>query len=143
VVFAPDIAARHDGDGVALALIFAHQHGAGLEAPVRQLAAPREAERVLCASPDYLDRHGIPTHPNDLRYHNCLTYGYLSTGNQWKLTGVYGDHWIAPKWTLCANNAEVLRDVAARGCGIAVVPVFIAQKELKNGTSSMNYYKER
>jgi DNA-binding transcriptional LysR family regulator len=33
-------------------------------------------ERVLCASPDYLDRHGIPTHPNDLRHHNCLTYGY-------------------------------------------------------------------
>jgi len=90
-------------------------------------------ERVLCASPDYLDRHGIPTHPNDLRHHNCLTYGYLSTGNQWKLTGVDGDHWIAPKWTLCANNAEVLRDAAARGCGIAVVPVFIAEKELKNG----------
>jgi DNA-binding transcriptional LysR family regulator len=34
---------------------------------------------------------------------------------------------------LCTNNAEVLRDAAARGCGIAVVPVFIAEKELKNG----------
>src|SRR5229473_1148213 len=42
-VLAPDIAARHDGDGVARALIFAHQHGAGLEAPVWQLAIPREA----------------------------------------------------------------------------------------------------
>jgi DNA-binding transcriptional LysR family regulator len=91
-------------------------------------------ERVVCASPAYLERQGIPTHPNDLRHHNCLTYGYLSTGNQWKLIGVDGDHWIAPKWTLCANNAEVLRDTAARGCGIAVVPVFIAEKELKNGT---------
>jgi DNA-binding transcriptional LysR family regulator len=90
-------------------------------------------ERVLCASPEYLDRHGIPAHPNDLRHHNCLTYGYLSTGNQWKLSGVDGDHWIAPKWTLCANNAEVLRDAAARGCGIAVVPVFVAEKELRNG----------
>jgi DNA-binding transcriptional LysR family regulator len=29
-------------------------------------------ERVVCASPDYLDRYGIPTHPNDLRHHNCL-----------------------------------------------------------------------
>jgi DNA-binding transcriptional LysR family regulator len=54
-------------------------------------------------------------------------------GNQWKLTGVDGDHWIALKWKLFANNAEVLRDAAARGCGIAVVPVFIAEKELKNG----------
>ena len=90
-------------------------------------------ERVVCASLDYLDRHGIPTHPSDLRHHNCLTYGYLSTGNQWKMTGADGDHWIMPKWTLCANNAEVLRDVAARGCGIAVVPEFIAEKELKSG----------
>jgi DNA-binding transcriptional LysR family regulator len=90
-------------------------------------------ERVLCASPDYLERHGVPRHPNDLRHHNCLTYGYLSTGNQWKLTGPDGDHWIAPKWTLCANNAEVLRDAAARGCGIAVVPEFIAQTELRGG----------
>jgi hypothetical protein len=46
-VLAPHIAARHDGDGVALALIFAHQHGAGLEAPVRWLVIPREAIQDL------------------------------------------------------------------------------------------------
>src|SRR5712671_2787739 len=46
-VLAPDIAARHHRDGVALAPIFAHQHGAGLEAPVRQLAAPRETAQDL------------------------------------------------------------------------------------------------
>jgi DNA-binding transcriptional LysR family regulator len=90
-------------------------------------------ERVLCASPNYLGRHGIPTHPNDLRRHTCLTYGFLATGNQWKLIGPDGDHWIAPQWILCANNAEVLRDAAVKGCGIAVMPVFIAEKELKSG----------
>jgi len=74
-----------------------------------------------------------PAHPNDLRDHNCLTYGFLSTGNQWKLSGPDGDHWIQPRWTLCANNAEVLRDAAIKGCGIAVLPVFIAAEELKNG----------
>ena len=30
---------------------------------------------LLCASPDYLERHGSPTHPNDLSSHNgCLLY---------------------------------------------------------------------
>src|SRR5204863_1103797 len=67
-------------------------------------------DREICASPDYLKQHGVPRHPTDLREHACLAYGYLSTGNQWKLTGVDGDHWISPRWTLCANNAEVLRD---------------------------------
>src|ERR1700730_13434364 len=40
---APDIAARHDRDGVPLALILPHQHGAGLEAPAWRLGAPSEA----------------------------------------------------------------------------------------------------
>ena len=90
-------------------------------------------DRVVCASSDYLARRGTPVHPDDLRDHTCLTYGFLSTGNQWKLSGPDGDHWIQPRWNLCANNAEVLRDAAVRGRGIALLPVFIAVKELKSG----------
>lgn len=91
-------------------------------------------DRVVCASPGYFKKNGKPKHPDDLRQHNCLTYGFLSTGNQWKLTGPDGaDHWIAPPWTLCANNAEVLRDAAVKGRGIAVLPVFLAGNELKSG----------
>jgi DNA-binding transcriptional LysR family regulator len=91
-------------------------------------------DRVVCASPGYFKKNGKPKLPEDLRQHNCLTYGFLSTGNQWKLTGPDGaDHWIAPPWTLCANNAEVLRDAAVRGRGIAVLPVFLAENELKSG----------
>lgn len=90
-------------------------------------------DRIVCASPEYLHKHGTPKHPSDLRNHACLTYGYLSTGNQWKLTGKDGDHWINPRWTLCANNAEVLRDAAVSGRGVAVLPVFIAEAALKSG----------
>jgi DNA-binding transcriptional LysR family regulator len=89
--------------------------------------------RVICASPDYFQAHGVPSHPNDLRDHNCLTYGFLSTGNQWKLSGKDGDHWIQPPWTLCANNAEVLRDAAIAGRGITLVPTFIATEALQAG----------
>jgi DNA-binding transcriptional LysR family regulator len=90
-------------------------------------------ERVVCASPDYFARHGEPKHPSDLRDHNCLAYGFLSTGNQWKLSGRDGDHWIQPRWTLCVNNAEVLRDAAINARGIAVLPVFIASDALRDG----------
>ena len=91
-------------------------------------------ERVVCASPDYLERHGTPIHPQDLRSHVSLTYGFLLTGNQWKLTGGDGVHWIQPAWSLCVNNAEVLRDVAVKGRGIALIPEFIAAEALKNGS---------
>jgi DNA-binding transcriptional LysR family regulator len=100
-------------------------------------------DRVVCASPGYLKRNGTPAHPSDLRQHNCLTYGFLSTGNQWKLTGKDGDHWIQPSWTLCANNAEVLCDAAVKGCGIALLPVFIAEHALTDGAlrSILSDYK--
>ena len=92
------------------------------------------ARRVVCAAPSYLERHGIPVHPNDLRAHDCLNYGFLTTGTQWKLTGTDGDHWIQTKWVLCTNNAEVLRDAAVKGLGIALIPTFIAGRDLQEGT---------
>jgi DNA-binding transcriptional LysR family regulator len=90
-------------------------------------------ERAICASPDYLQQHGVPQRPEDLRNHALLTYGFLLTGNQWKLTGADGDHWIQPSWTLCVNNAEVLRDAAIKGRGIALLPSFIAGDALRSG----------
>jgi DNA-binding transcriptional LysR family regulator len=91
------------------------------------------ARRVVCASPAYLQQRGVPEHPNDLRNHDCLTYGHLATGNQWKLTGPDGDHWIQIPWTLCTNNAELLRDAALKGRGIALLPTFIAGSDLQQG----------
>lgn len=90
-------------------------------------------DRAICASPDYLKQYGTPKHPGELRSHALLAYGYLSTGNQWKLTGKDGEHWINPDWTLCVNNAEVLREAAQAARGIAVLPVFIAEPALKSG----------
>jgi DNA-binding transcriptional LysR family regulator len=89
--------------------------------------------RVVCAAPVYLAAHGTPSHPDDLRRHTALTYGFLLTGNQWKLSGAGGDHWIQPAWSLCANNAEVLREVAIKGKGVALLPRFIANEALNSG----------
>jgi DNA-binding transcriptional LysR family regulator len=91
------------------------------------------ANRVVCASPAYLKQHGVPQHPNDLRAHACLTYGHLATGNQWRLTGPGGDHWVHISWTLCADNGEVLRDAAVKGRGIALLPTFIVGADLQQG----------
>ena len=92
----------------------------------RLLAVPR----LFCASPAYIERRGAPAHPKDLKDHECLSYGFLATGNQWKLTGPDGDHWISVPWKLCANNAEVLKHAAIKGLGIALLPTFIAESAL-------------
>jgi DNA-binding transcriptional LysR family regulator len=91
------------------------------------------AHRVFCASPDYLKARGTPKLPDDLRRHDCLSYGYLSTGVQWKLIGKNGDYWMQVPWKLCTNNAEVIRDAAIKGRGIALLPTFIVSADLREG----------
>lgn len=93
------------------------------------------ANRVMCASPAYLERHGIPQHPNDLKQQSCLHYGYLSSQNQWRLTGPGGEIYpVTVQGVLCSNNGEVLRDAALKGLGIILVPTFIVGQDLKQGT---------
>jgi DNA-binding transcriptional LysR family regulator len=106
------------------------------ELPSSNLVARRivAAKRVICAAPVYLERRGTPQTPADLRTHDCLNYGHLATGNQWKLTGPDGDHWIPVPWRLCTNNGEILRDAAVKGRGIALLPTFIAGADLQHGT---------
>ena len=61
---APDISAGHDRDRVSVTLVFAHENGAGLEAPVRsQLVSPSEPihspQAAITRAPSSSDS-GIP-----------------------------------------------------------------------------------
>lgn len=87
--------------------------------------------RVLCAAPGYLEQRGIPEHPQALRHHACLHYGYLATGTVWKLAGTDGEQAVPIHSVLCSNNGEVLRDGAIQGLGIALLPMFIVEDPLK------------
>jgi DNA-binding transcriptional LysR family regulator len=91
------------------------------------------AQRVLCAAPTYLESHGIPVHPDELRHHSCLHYGQLAVEDHWTLIGADGNHTISVTGVLCSNNGEVLRDAAVRGLGITLLPQFIVEPELQQG----------
>jgi DNA-binding transcriptional LysR family regulator len=55
---------------------------------VRRLCA---MPRYTVASPEYLKRHGRPTHPMHLAQHKCLGYAYLSTAGAWHYTNAAGE----------------------------------------------------
>lgn len=88
------------------------------------------APRVLVAAPRYLAEHGVPTHPADLTQHQCLNYGYLSTGTQWTLTRGDEVFRVSAHGPLCANNGEVLMQAAIGAMGIALLPRFIVDGAL-------------
>lgn len=96
----------------------------------RQLAPIR---RSLCASPDYLVRHGWPETPEALRGHACLLYSYLDTPRVWRFRGADGVRRIAIRGPLESNNGEVLAEAAVAGIGIACLPTFIVCDALADG----------
>ncbi|AJC45711.1 LysR family transcriptional regulator [Xanthomonas sacchari] len=97
----------------------------------RRLAGNR---RMLCASPDYLRRHGTPATPADLAAHACL----LLTGSDgrqdtWRLQGLHGEIAVRVAGPLETNFGEVLRDAAVNGQGIAVHSEWHVAEDLRQG----------
>jgi DNA-binding transcriptional LysR family regulator len=94
--------------------------------------------RVLCASPDYLEAKGVPTHPDELNGHDCLQYGHFSTDSPWHLFDTEGRAFSAnPHCRSCSNNGEVLREGAIAGTGIALLPTFMISEALRSGELSI------
>lgn len=89
--------------------------------------------RVLCASPTYLATHGEPRDPKELKEHRCLHYGYQASGNQWKLVGPKGGIAMLVNCVMWSNNGDLLKQVALRNQGIALLPDFIVGEEIRNG----------
>ena len=88
---------------------------------------------ILSASPAYLDRHGTPEHPNDLKQgHVKLKYSQSPDG--WKFTDKTGKQCQVkvPNKMIC-NNGEFMRDVAIDGQGLVMIPDFLCYKAIKSG----------
>jgi DNA-binding transcriptional LysR family regulator len=96
----------------------------------RRLAPNRLA---MCASPDYIARHGEPKAPSDLGTHACLTYSYSPDPEHWMLSvdGKLTDVKIGGR--LRANNGDALRLAAIGNQGLVVLPTFMVGDDLRAG----------
>jgi len=97
----------------------------------RRLASCRH---VVCAAPEYLQRHGIPQTPDDLHEHNTLTYKYHESQNEWRFLSPEGKYISAPvSGSIQMNNSLALREVLLQGIGIALIPTFIVGSDIRAG----------
>lgn len=88
---------------------------------------------ILCASPEYLKKHGTPRRPEDLKDHRYLHYSYMEMDGK---KGIY--QWLNTKNSergveFHSNNGDVLVDAAIAGAGLALQPTFIASEAISSG----------
>ena len=90
---------------------------------------------LLCASQEYLARHGQPRSPYDLERHQCMVFRMPSTGRdrpyQFRVEGVGLD--LQPQARLRLGDGEALVEAAAAGLGLAQVPEVMLTDALAAG----------
>ncbi|SEJ22329.1 DNA-binding transcriptional regulator, LysR family [Azotobacter beijerinckii] len=90
---------------------------------------------VVCASPDYLERHGRPAQPDELSAHQAV--GFFSSNRDIRypfsflVDGEVAEFemggWIS------VNDAECYSTCALNGCGLIQVPRFRVEEHLRSG----------
>ncbi len=111
-------------EGFDLAVRIANLRDSSLVA--RKLATDR---LVVVGSPSYLARAGTPRSVADLAQHNCLRYAQVSGSAEWGFRGFERVRQVV-EGNLVVSDGTVLREAAAAGLGLAVLPAFMVAAEL-------------
>ncbi|GLR71353.1 LysR family transcriptional regulator [Agaribacter marinus] len=89
---------------------------------------------VLCASPDYINKHGKPNSPEELIPEHYLRYSHMeSHQNDSPLLNILTQKKYRQGANFVSNNGEVLTAAAVAGQGYVYQPTFIAGEALKQG----------
>lgn len=87
---------------------------------------------MLCASPDYLQRHGLPRTPDDLRRHHCIAHAF-GIGKQYRLSRQGETINVPVDWRFHTNETAVLRRATLSGAGIGMLPTYYLGDDLRSG----------
>ena len=88
---------------------------------------------MLCAAPDYLNKHGTPTQPEDIAEHRYLHYSYMNMDGKDDIYQLLKAKYLKQGSELRSNNGDVLVDAAIAGAGIVLQPTFIISEALSSG----------
>lgn len=94
----------------------------------------RKIRFFICASPDYLERHGRPTAPRELTGHECLLFPRQGQALNWLFKDQVGVIEEIPIDGRCLiTNSEAIRQCALSGMGLALLPDWLVTEDLRSG----------
>ncbi len=89
------------------------------------------SEFKLYASPVYLKKYGEPLSPKDLEQHRCIVFRNLHPEGQWPLSSRNGRAKVNPSKKLICDSLNMAMQLALKGAGIALLPVFLGHEEVE------------
>jgi DNA-binding transcriptional LysR family regulator len=89
--------------------------------------------RLVCASPAYLAKFGVPTRPAQLSSHQCLCFTALMAGDTWTFTRGRAFESVTVQGRYRVNDADAVRSLAIAAQGIAIQAEFNATDDIAAG----------
>ena len=90
--------------------------------------------RVVCGTPDYFDRNGIPRTLDDLAHHNCLAFNLQGgQGRGWYFQKNGKPVTVRVQGNLDCNDGELLHRWTMEGLGLGWRSTWEIQSELETG----------
>jgi len=79
-----------------------------------------QVRRVVCASPQYLRRHGIPRTPEEVRVHRCVRHMGLSPRNEWNFRVGRRGITVPITCALVSNEIDSTLEACTSGLGLGM-----------------------
>ncbi len=90
--------------------------------------------RWVVASPDYLASHGVPATPADLAQHECLRFSHTAGRQVWTFVQDNQTLLVEIQGRLKSSNADILREAALGGAGIALLADWLVAADVASGS---------
>jgi DNA-binding transcriptional LysR family regulator len=90
-------------------------------------------EQVLCASPDFIKKYFLPTHPEDLKHLACICLGENMADSRWRFSHKNQQTTIQVTGSYLLNHSDMRKDAIEQGFGIGPLPDYIAQQGIETG----------
>lgn len=93
-----------------------------------------EIPRVLVASPEYLQTHGIPKTPKDLIHHNCILYSPAQAKSDIEFSDGKRVPYSDLTSNVTVNSLRAIHALVMDGAGIHCGPTWLYQEDLTKGS---------
>jgi DNA-binding transcriptional LysR family regulator len=89
--------------------------------------------RLVCCSPAYAAKRGLPEHPGDLSQHNCIVYRAKSYDSSWRFTKDGSTTSVAVSGNLESESSAVLMTSALNGLGFVMLQEAVVRTAIEAG----------
>jgi DNA-binding transcriptional LysR family regulator len=93
-----------------------------------------ESTDRLYASPSYIEQHGQPRRVADLAKHEAILTRAVAGEGRWELTGPRGVEHVDVHSRMVGDHTQFVIDAARAGLGIALLPNWIGDPMVEEGT---------